>query len=273
MTKGTGEPVVFLHGNGSMIEDFETSGLLDLAAAEYQVIAFDRPGYGHSSRPRGRAWTAEAQADLIHEALRSLGVTRAVVLGHSWGTLVALALAVRHKASVKGLVLASGYYYPTMRLDVVALSPPALPILGDIIRHTLSPIAGRLMWPLLKRKIFGPAPVPSKFEGFPEEMTFRPSQIKASAAESALMIRAARSASGRYGGLDMPVAIVAGDGDRVVDTQAQAVRLHDGLRASTLRRLPGVGHMVHQTAPAAVMEAIDEVVARAKAEDRPLVSA
>jgi pimeloyl-ACP methyl ester carboxylesterase len=263
-TKGKGEPVVFLHGNGSMIEDFETSGLMDLAAAGYRVIALDRPGYGHSSRPRGRTWTAEAQADLIHGALERLGVARAVVLGHSWGTLVALALAARHPASVKGLVLASGYYFPTMRLDVIALSPPALPILGDLIRYTLSPIAARLMWPALKRKIFGPAPVPGKFDGFPEEMTFRPSQIRASAAESALMIPAAAMASRRYEGLAMPVAIVAGDGDRVVDTEAQAVRLHQKLPGSTLRRLPGVGHMVHQTAPGAVMEAIDEVVSRAR---------
>jgi pimeloyl-ACP methyl ester carboxylesterase len=263
LMKGRGEPVVFLHGNGSMVEDFETSGVLDLAAAGYRVIALDRPGYGHSSRPRGRIWTAEAQADLIHEALRRLGVARAVVLGHSWGTLVALALAARHPSSVKGLVLASGYYFPTMRFDVIALSPPAMPIIGDLIRYTVSPVAARLMWPALKRKIFGPAPVPVKFGGFPKEMTFRPSQLKASAAESALMIPEAGAAMRRYDRLAMPVAIIAGDGDRLIDPEAQSVRLHHELPGSTLRLLPGVGHMVHQTAPAAVMEAIDEVVARA----------
>jgi hypothetical protein len=68
------------------------------------------------------------------------------------------------------------------------MSAPAIPIIGDIIRHTVAPILSRLMWPLLTRKIFGPAPVPGKFAGFPKEMAFRPSQIRASAAESALMI-------------------------------------------------------------------------------------
>ena len=47
--RGNGEPLVLLHGNGSMIQDFESSGLLDMAAAKYRVIAFDRPGYGHTT--------------------------------------------------------------------------------------------------------------------------------------------------------------------------------------------------------------------------------
>jgi len=49
-----------LHGNGSMIEDFESSGLIDLAAENHRVIVFDRPGFGHSDRPRNVVWTPDA---------------------------------------------------------------------------------------------------------------------------------------------------------------------------------------------------------------------
>ena len=181
--RGTGTPLVLLHGNGSMIQDFQSSGLIDLAAQKYRVIAFDRPGFGHSDRPRSTIWTPEAQADLFAAALKEMGVPRAVVLGHSWGTLVALALAVKYPQEVEALVLASGYYYPNARADVAILSPPAIPLIGDLLSHTISPLLSRLMWPLLLRKIFGPSPVPEKFEGFPEEMAVRPSQIRASAAE------------------------------------------------------------------------------------------
>ena len=52
--RGSGRPLVLLHGNGSMIQDFELAGLIDLAARKYRVIVFDRPGFGHSSRPRTR---------------------------------------------------------------------------------------------------------------------------------------------------------------------------------------------------------------------------
>ena len=97
-----------------------------------------------------------------------------MVLGHSWGTLVAVALALRYPRNVKALILASGYYYPTARADVLLLSAPAVPLIGDILSHTVSPILSRLMWPFLLRKIFGPRPVPKKFKGFPEEMAVRP---------------------------------------------------------------------------------------------------
>ena len=71
--QGSGTPLVLLHGNGSMVQDFQSSGLIDLAAKKYRVIAFDRPGYGHSDRPRSTIWTPEAQADLIHAALTKDG--------------------------------------------------------------------------------------------------------------------------------------------------------------------------------------------------------
>jgi pimeloyl-ACP methyl ester carboxylesterase len=115
LERGHGQPVVFLHGNGAMIEDMLISGVLDHAAPKYRAIAFDRPGFGHSERPRGRSWTAAAQAALFAKALAQLGVERPIVVGHSWGTLVALALALDHPQSVAGLVLASGYYFPTAR--------------------------------------------------------------------------------------------------------------------------------------------------------------
>ena len=257
--RGSGAPLLLLHGNGSMIQDFESSGLIDLAAKNYRVIVFDRPGFGHSDRPRNVVWTPAAQAELINSALHRLGISHAIVLGHSWGASVAVALALKYPKLVQGLVLASGYYYPTLRPDVVALSAPAVPLLGDILGYTLSPIVSRLMWPLLMAKIFGPRSVPKKFEGFPKEMALRPSQIHASAAESALMIPDAFHFRDEYSNLKMPVVIVAGDEDRLVDTDAQSTRLHRDVPQSRFHRVPGTGHMIHQTATGVVMAAINEV--------------
>ena len=261
--RGSGAPLVLLHGNGSMIQDFESSGLIDLAAKNYRVIVFDRPGFGHSDRPRNVVWTPAAQAELINSALHRLGVSHAIVLGHSWGASVAVALALKYPTLVQGLVLVSGYYYPTLRPDVVALSAPAVPLVGDILGHTLSPIVSRVMWPLLMAKIFGPRSVPKKFEGFPKEMALRPSQIRASAAESALMIPDAFHYRDEYTNLKMPVVIVAGDEDRLVDIDAQSTRLHRDVPQSRFHRVPGTGHMIHQTATGVVMSAINEA-----AEDR-----
>ena len=81
--RGAGEPLVLLHRNGSMIQDFESTGLIDLAAKNYRVIVFDRPGFGHSDWPRNVIWAPAAQAELINNALHRLGVSQALVLGRS----------------------------------------------------------------------------------------------------------------------------------------------------------------------------------------------
>jgi pimeloyl-ACP methyl ester carboxylesterase len=258
--RGSGYPVVLLHGNGSMIQDFESSGLIEMASRKYRVIAVDRPGFGHSARPRGTIWTPENQADLIHRALTQIGISRATVLGHSWGASVAVALALRHPEFVAGLVLASGYYYPTVRGDFLLMSAPAVPVVGDILSHTVAPLLSRILWPLLTKKMFAPAPVPDKFREFPKEMAVRPSQTRASAAETALLIPSAFTLAGEYASLRMPVVITAGDQDRLIDIETQSARLHQDVKQSKFRPATNAGHMVHQTATTRVMAAIDEAV-------------
>lgn len=114
------------------------------------------------------------------------------------------------------------------------------------------------MWPLIMRKMFGPAGVPEKFQEFPSEMTMRPSQIRASAAESALMIPGALALRNGYGDLKMPVVIIAGQDDRLIDIDDQSAQLHRDVTQSTFHSVSGSGHMVHQTATKRVMAAIDE---------------
>lgn len=261
--RGSGDPLVLLHGNGSMIEDFESSGLIDLAAKNYRVIVFDRPGFGHSNRPRNVVWTPDAQAELIQHALARLNASNAIVLGHSWGASVAVALALKYPDLVRGLVLASGYYYPTARPDVIAMGAPSLPLVGDILSHTLSPLISRAIWPLMMAKIFGPQSVPRKFGAFPKEMALRPSQIRASAAESALMIPDAFRLRNQYADLNMPVGIIAGEQDRLIDIDTQSARLHFDVPQGRFERVAGNGHMIHQTATDQVMSAIREVSSRA----------
>jgi pimeloyl-ACP methyl ester carboxylesterase len=257
--RGAGDTVVLLHGNGSMIQDFEVSGLIDQIAENNRVIVFDRPGFGHSTRPRSLLWTPDAQAELLRVALAQLGVSSAIVLGHSWGASVAVAMGLKYPGLVRGLVLASGYYYPTTRVDVIAMGAPALPVVGDILSHTVSPLMSRAIWPLMLRKIFGPSAVPKKFAAFPKEMALRPSQIRASAAESALMIPDAIMLCGQYADLKMPVVIIAGEDDKLIDVESQSARLHSDISQSRFHKLAGNGHMIQQTATDQVTAAVKEV--------------
>jgi pimeloyl-ACP methyl ester carboxylesterase len=255
--RGRGPAVVLLHGNTVMLQDYIASGVLDEAALRCRVIAFDRPGFGYSDRPRTKVWTPSAQAKLIQEALRQMGVERTVVVGHSWGTLVAVAMALDHRELVRSLILLSGFYYPRFRFDVLIASPPAIPLIGDVLRYTISPLIQGLSLPLILRQMFGPPPVPVRFKKlFPLSMILRPWQIRATAAEAALMIPSAMKLRARYAELTIPVSIIAGNRDRVVTTDRQSARLHAELAASEFETVQDAGHMVHHVAPDLVLAAI-----------------
>jgi len=147
------------------------------------------------------------------------------------------------------------------------MSVPAAPLIGDVLSFSISPIASRLMWPGLTRKIFEPASVPKKFAGFPRELAVRPSQIRASAADAGLMIPNAIEFRNQYKTLKMPVGIIAGEGDRIIDIDQQSARLHQDIPHSKFYRIPAAGHMVHQTAPQAMMAAINGLLEPARKRD------
>jgi pimeloyl-ACP methyl ester carboxylesterase len=261
--RGTGEPLVLIHGNGTLIQDFTVNGLVDRLSERYRIIVFDRPGYGYSDRPRG-LWTPRAHATLFEHALAQLGVEQAVVLGHSWGTMVAVSLALQAPTLVRSLVLLSGYYFPTARMDVVLSSPNAIPGIGDALRHTISPPLARLMLPGGIRAMFAPAPVPEHFDRlFPKELMLRPLHLRASAEDAALMTPSVMELQEHYRELKLPVVILTGGDDQIADVDRQSRRLHDEIPQSELSVLPGLGHMVHHLAPDQVIKAIDRAAALA----------
>lgn len=253
---GEGPSVVLLHGNGVTLQDFEASGVLGLAAAKHRVIAFDRPGFGYSNRPRSTVWTPAAQADLIARALAQLGVQQAVVLGHSWGAMVALAMALNDPALVSGLVLLSGYYYPTARPDTLLASLSALPVVGDLIAMTVSPLLGLATGPAALKFSFAPAPVSEKMADFPMGLALRPSQMRAAAAEGAMMVPAAIALARRFGELTLPVIVMAGEGDLVAHAAKHAERLAGELSGAELRIVPHQGHFLHYAVPEEVVASI-----------------
>src|SRR3954447_23916477 len=230
--RGQGDPLVLIHGNGTLIQDFTVNGLVDRLAERYRVIVIDRPGYGYSSRPR-QLWTPRAHAGLFQRALEQLGVEQATVLGHSWGTLVAVALALECPSLVQSLVLASGYYYPTLRADTFLFSPPAVPVIGDAMRYTISPLVARAILPGLIKQMFAPAKVPERFKRlFPKELMLRPSQLRAAAEDAALMTPSVMELQHHYRELRMPITIITGADDQIADVGRQSERLHRELPQS-----------------------------------------
>ena len=260
--RGSGPLIVLLHGNGTTSSDWFASGVAERLTGSNRVIAFDRPGFGYSERPRSRIWTPAAQAKLIAAALAELGEGPATVVGHSFATLVGVSLALDHRDAVSSLVLLGGYFYPTIRADVPFVAPPAIPLIGDAMRYTISPLIGSALKSHMETKMFAPAPVAQGWlDEFPFEMTLRPSQIRAEAAEAGIMVPAAAAVAGRFEEIALPVTIIAGAGDEIVETASQSERLAEAVPGSKLVVVEGAGHMVHYTATARVSDAIRSAAA------------
>ena len=257
LEQGSGPPVVLIHGNAVTAEDFRLSGLLNGLARNHRVIAIDRPGYGYSDRPGPKVWTARAQALHLLGALQALGVEKPLIVAHSWGTLVALHMALEQPDDIDALVLMSGYYWPTLRLDAPVAGTAAIPLVGDVMRFTVSPAFARLTAPLVLKKMFAPAKAPPAFSAwFRGGMPMRPSQIRASAADAALMPIEAAWIAARLTEVRALALVLAGTGDKVVSFESQTARLARELMGGQVHAVEGAGHMVHHTAADEIIAAI-----------------
>jgi pimeloyl-ACP methyl ester carboxylesterase len=91
--------------------------------------------------------------------------------------------------------------------------------------------------------------------------------------EAAGLHHAAGTLCRAYRKVSVPVHLIAGSDDRIVDTQKHTARLHQELIHSTFHCVPGRGHMVHHAAPEKVLSAIDSInwdcqrTSRAEASD------
>jgi pimeloyl-ACP methyl ester carboxylesterase len=98
-----GHPVILLHGIGGGRAMWRRT-LPALAAAGFDTIAVDLPGYGDSAQlPAGGV---DAMADAVLALMDALDLAQAAVVGHSMGGMVAQAIAARASARLQSLVLA-----------------------------------------------------------------------------------------------------------------------------------------------------------------------
>jgi pimeloyl-ACP methyl ester carboxylesterase len=81
--------------------------LADLSR-DHTVVAWDAPGFGESS-DIDDTWRAAQFADALAAFITALDIERPHVVGHSFGTMVALTLFARHPALPASLVLIGGY--------------------------------------------------------------------------------------------------------------------------------------------------------------------
>ena len=105
---GHGSAVVLIHGFASALETW--APIRPALLAEHRVIALDLKGFGWTDRPAGD-YSPAAEAELVWALLDARGVDRVAVVAHSWGSSVALAMALAHPERVTRVALYDAWVY------------------------------------------------------------------------------------------------------------------------------------------------------------------
>ena len=257
---GAGYPVLLLHGQPGDGGDWTpVIGCLRQRAEPLRLIVPDRPGYG---RTGGAATGPLGNAAVAAGLLRDMGATPAVVVGHSFGAAVALALAERHPDVASGLVLVApaGNRAALGVLDRLL----AVPVLGEAVAFAGVRATGRvgqgMSGPL--RHLLGPLAeavgVPAdRAEGY--SAWLGQPVWQAFAVEQRALLAETPGIEADLGSVAVPATVIAGASDRIVPPAA-ARRLADALPAGRLLTVARAGHLLLWRRPAEVAAAVADMV-------------
>lgn len=252
--KGSGRPIVFLHGADGVLQDF-TWTIFNRAARQYDTIVFDRPGHGYSERPPSEGGSPVIQAELIHSALQKLEVHRPVLVGHSWSGALVLAYALNYPSDVSGIVTLGGYAIPNTGINWWFTGIPEMPIVGKLLTDYLLVPVGQALLERFLRPAFYPDLVPPGLADAYKAFALRPSQFRNNMDDMRWTEPTLAKLYPRYGEIKVPVEIIHGESDQLINPE-QSKKLHEAIPGSDLVVLPNVGHMIHYSSPEVVMDAI-----------------
>ena len=242
--RGSGRPILMIHGLGGQLHHM-LRPLMEEFGDGYRLIAMDRPGSGYSTRPDGKADLA-SQARFVSRFMEKLGIERALLVGHSLGGAIALRTAIEHPDKVAGLALLAPL---TGQLaEVPPQFRPMLirsPHLRSLLAHTIAvPASVRNAQETLDF-VFGPQiPPPDYAIAGGAMIGLRPSHFMATSADMVALHDEPTDLTARYGEITVPVGILYGDADRVLDVDTHGRGMVGRIPGLELEILGGVGHMV-----------------------------
>ncbi len=242
------QSVVLIHGLTGQLQHF-TYALVDLLADDFHVIAVDRPGCGYSTRDTADLGRLPEQARMIQEFLDIRGVSNAILVGHSLGGAVALAMALDYPEKTKALALLAPL---TRKLPGTPQVFKPLGIRSQWLRKLIAftiavPLAAKTA-PYALGSVFDPEAAPADFlDHAGGALGLRPSAFITASQDVVGVDDSVADQVARYVELTTPGGILFGAQDAILSPDLQGdPMLQFGL---TNELLDGSGHMILITVP------------------------
>ena len=245
--RGQGPAIVFVHGLCGNLRNFAYLDM-DRLARSHRVIVIDRPGAGRSVRGADSPANIYAQARMVAQCIEKLGLDKPVLVGHSLGGAISLAVGLNHPQVIRRLALIAP-------LTHAESAPPGA--FGGLVLP--SPLVRRLVsWTLAiplsiinSRKaiaaVFAPETMPKDFPfkggGL---LGLRPHVFYAASSDLVAAPEDLPDMERRYASMTVPVDVLYGRGDRILNVKRQGEALKQKLDRVNLRIIDG-GHMLPVT--------------------------
>ena len=245
--QGAGPVLLLVHGLGGQMGQFNY-GVVERLAADYRVVVVDRPGSGYSQRPASSDLLS--QADALAALIDKLNLGRPLVVGHSLGGAVALALALNHPEKVAALTL----------IAPLSALPETVPAMfqrlmipsrwrRQLVAWTVATPLSIRRSPKLMKALFKPETPPHDYGTKAGGMlSLQPAQFLATIADLEALPTYLPTLTARLPELRLPVRVLYGRHDAVLDWHTNGQGLAEKVSGATLHLIEG-GHMLPITQP------------------------
>ncbi|KAF8400707.1 hypothetical protein HHK36_014007 [Tetracentron sinense] len=270
--------IILVHGFGGGV--FSWRHVMGMLARQVgcTVAAFDRPGWGLTSRPSRKDWEEnklpnpyklETQVDLLLSYCLEMGFSSVVLVGHDDGGLLALKAAQRVQAStnsihieIKGVVLLSvslsREVVPAFARILLRTSLGKKHLVRPLLRTEITQVVNRRAWydaTKLTTEVLTLHKAPLCVEGWDDalhEIGRLSFETVLSPQNAASLLKAVE---------DLPVLVVAGADDALVSLKS-AQAMASKLLNSRLVAVSGCGHLPHEECPKALLAALSPFITR-----------
>jgi len=252
------QDIVFIHGALVNLRDWVFAAR-SLSKRDNRFIYIDRPGFGYSERDNSE-WDAERQAEQARAYVKKFNGENLILVGHSWGALVAMSWAAKYPEEVKGVISIAGLNMPFSGVSKIANDTGLFNLAYELY---LTNVARKVHSGSIEKfagRMFKPQNIPKAYLDYlGSDLSRRLSSIKANKNDLVVTSQTLIKNFDVYHRMTMPIEIIHGEKDFLLPIKSQAVAFNDVIPNSRLHMLPTVGHMAHHFAFKEISDSISYI--------------
>jgi pimeloyl-ACP methyl ester carboxylesterase len=252
-------PLVFIHGASGNLRD-PMGAFFEPLKARAEMLFVDRPGHGYSERGGAENLTPDGQADVIAKLMKTKGISKAIIIGHSFGGATTATFALRHKDMTAGLLFLApathpwpggvDWYYDLANSGTI----------GRLFCSTITLPAGLAQMDMGIAHVFQPNPVPDNYrDAAAIPLVLRPDNFCNNARDVANLLSYVQRLQPHYHEITAPTIIITGDSDDIVYEELHSRGLKRDIPGSELYWVRNLGHKPDYVATDLAIAAIEKI--------------